>query len=297
MLLCVLIEALSYLGRFEEAVRIADKLEPLGKKIVDPVAVATCLWAKAWSEFGREPDLSKLEANLQEASKPEHRGDSPHWEFISHLQLGMVDFYRGNWNGALSHNLACSRLEAGISVEGLGTGLVFRQLAYAGDRDRALAILHEKRACLPLSGRHNALGSWWMLALAIEGLVVLGEHSQAGELYPLVLELLDNGVVLFNCSFRITQTIAGIAAAAAGQCETAEDHFRIALEQAESIPFQFEKAEINRFHAMTLINRAEPGDYENAQRLLRQALASYGHFGMPRHVEITQSIIDGSACI
>jgi tetratricopeptide (TPR) repeat protein len=292
MQLLVMIDALLSLGRLEEAVRIADELEPLAKKISHPYAVAVCHSTRAWNAFGREPDLSKLEANLQEASKPENSGHSPYWEFTSHLDLGLVNFYCGDWNAALLHNRTCSRLETGSALEGLGTGLVFRQLAYAGDRDGALAILHEKRACLPRGSRPNAVGLWWMLALAIEGLVILGEHAQAGELYSLSLELLDTGVVLFSNNFRFTQTIAGIAAGAAGRWKAAEDHFRMATDQAESLPFRLEKAEVNRFHAMMLLNRAEPGDYENAQELLRQALASYGHFGMPRHVEITQALLD-----
>jgi hypothetical protein len=36
--------------------------------------------------------------------------------------------------------------------------------------------------------------------------------------------------------FRFTQTIAGIAAAAARQWEAAEDHFQITMQQAESFP-------------------------------------------------------------
>ena len=36
--------------------------------------------------------------------------------------------------------------------------------------------------------------------------------------------------------FRFTQTIAGIAAAAADQWESAEDHFQTAMQQAEVLP-------------------------------------------------------------
>jgi hypothetical protein len=67
--------------------------------------------------------------------------------------------------------------------------MLFRQLAYAGDRDGALAILDKRRrALLPRSGQPNALGSSWMLALVIEGLVMLGEQSQAAQLYLVVEE-------------------------------------------------------------------------------------------------------------
>ena len=131
-----------------------------------------------------------------------------------------------------------------------------------------------------------------MLALVIEGLVMLGEHSQAGEFYPLVCELLGTGPVVLWPIFRLTNTIAGVAAAAARQWEAAEDHFRIAMQQAESFPNLLEQAEIRRFHAMMLIDRAAQGDREKAQTLLKEVLKSYTEIGMPRHVEITRALLN-----
>lgn len=133
-----------------------------------------------------------------------------------------------------------------------------------------------------------------MLALVIEGFVMLGEHSQAGQLYPLVRELVDTEAVALLPISRFTHTIAGIAAAAARQWETAEDHFRIALRQTESFPHRLEQAEIRRFHAMMLIHRAAPGDCEKAQTLLTEALESYQRIGMPRHVEMVEALLDSS---
>jgi hypothetical protein len=95
--------------------------------------------------------------------------------------------------------------------------------------------------------------------------------------------------------FRFTQTIAGIAAAAARQWEAAEDHFQIALQQAQSFPYRFEQAEIRRFHAMMLLDRTAPGDREKVQTLLGQALETYTHILMPRHVEMTQTLLDRAA--
>jgi hypothetical protein len=168
-------------------------------------------------------------------------------------------------------------------------------MAYAGDHDGAFAILHEKRRWLPLSGKANTRGSWLMLALVIEGLVMLDEQSQAGRFYPLARELVDSGAVALWPIFRFAQTIAGIAAGSARQWEAAEEHFRVAMQQAESLPCFFEEAEIRRFHAMMLIDRAAPGDLEKAQTLLSEALESYQRIGMPRHVEMTQALLARAA--
>ena len=131
-----------------------------------------------------------------------------------------------------------------------------------------------------------------MLANVIEGFAMLDERSRAAELYPLSLELISTGAVNVWTSARLTQTVAGIAAAAAREWKAAEDHFQTALQQAESFPNRLEPAEIHRFHAMMLIDRATRGDRETAKTLLAKALETYTRVGMPRHIEMTQTLLD-----
>jgi hypothetical protein len=217
------------------------------------------------------------------------------WEVFSEVQLSLLDFFRGNWSNALMHAQAVSSPRAENFVQGFGVGTLFRQMAYAGDDHGAFAILDENRAWLPRIGQPNIMGSWLMLVLVIEGLVMLGEQLQAGQLYPLARELLGTGAVFLWPISRFTQTVAGMAAAAAHDWDTAEDHFQTALQKAESFPYRLEQAEVRRFHAMMLIDRAAPGDREKAQTLLREALESYTQIGMPRHIEITQTLLDQDA--
>ena len=290
--LLVLHQVLLYLGRLEEAVRIADELEPLARKIGQSLSVAFCLSTRAWIDFGKAPDLAKLEAGFQRVRKFDREASFAHLEVFFDVQLSLIDFFRGNWTSALSHAQASRRREPGSSMEGFDVGTIFRQMAYAGDRDGALAILDEKRALFPRSGQPNTAGSWLMLALMIEGLVMLGERSQAGQLYPLVCELIGTGPVVLWPIFRLTHTIVGIAAASAHQWEAAEEHFQIAMQQAESFPNRLEQTEIRRFHAMMLIDRAAPGDREKAQALLGEALETYTQIGMPRHIEMTRALLN-----
>jgi tetratricopeptide (TPR) repeat protein len=297
-----LFNSLYYLGRKEEAVRIGDELESLARKIgqFHSVAryekvwqfhsVARYLCEKVWREFGEVPDLAKLETALKRVLISDQRLRVEFLDALSEIQLSLLDFLRGNWPDALVHAQASCRSPL-ISIQGYGVGTLFLQLAYAGDREAALALFDEKRAWLPRVGRYNITGSWDMLINVIEGLVVLGEQSQAAQLYPLVLELVDTGTLAFSPRCRLTQTIAGLAAGAAHQWEAAEDHFRVALQQAVSFPSRLEQAEVRRFHAMMLLNRAAPGDRKKAQKLLREALETYSYIGMPRHSEITQNLL------
>ncbi len=286
----VLHQTLLYLGRPQEALRIVNELEPLARKIGDIFSFTRCLSTRAWTEFGKAPDLAKLETGLEQTSKrpSEYSG---FWEAVFRAQLSQLDFFRGDWVGALLPARASCSFELGSVVEGIGIGTIFRQMAYAGDRDGALAILDEKRGLIPRSGQPNAGGSWWMLALVIEGLVMLGQQSQAAQLYPLARELVGTGAIALWAYSRFTQTIAGIAAAAARHWDAAEEHFQIALKQAESFPNVLEQAEINRFKAMMLIDRAASGDRGHAKTLLGRASETYARIGMPRHGEIIRTLL------
>jgi eukaryotic-like serine/threonine-protein kinase len=289
----VLHQTLLTLGRLEEALKIADELEPLAMKIGQAYSVALCLSTRTWLEFVREPDLAKLEAGFQEVSKSDAKARFPFWDVLTDVQLSALDFVRGDWAAALSRADTASRIDPQMSsIQGFGQGALFRQMAYSGDRDGALALLEKQRASLPLSGRENTRGSWWTLGMVIEGLFMLGERAQAGQLYPLVRELIDTGAVVAWPMPRYTQTIAGLAAAAAHQWEAAEKHFQVAMRQAEFFPDFLEQAEIRRFHAMTLSDRATRGDREKARTLLSEALATYTQIGMSRHVEMTQALLE-----
>jgi tetratricopeptide (TPR) repeat protein len=289
--LLALHQTVLYLGRMEEGARILNELEPLATKIGQSYSIARCCVTRAWVEFAQAPDLVKLETILKQVLKPDPKVPFVFWDVFSEVQLSSVDFFRGKWASALSHAQAAYRLEERSSFRGIGVGTLFRQMAYAGDHAGALAILHEKRAWLPRSGRQNTLGSWRMLPLVIEGLVLLGERSQAAELYPLARELIDTGAITLWPISHFAQTIAGVAAAAARQWEAAEDHFQTALRQAEALPHQLEQAEIRRLHAMMLLDRVAPADQDRARIMLSEALQSYTAIGMPRHIEKTRALL------
>ncbi len=172
----ILHQVLLYLGRLEEAVKIADELEPLARKIGQSLSVAFCLSTRAWMDFGKAANLAKLEAGFQRVRKSDGEASFAHLEVFFEVQLSLLDFFRGNWTSALSHAQESRRREPGSSMEGFGVGTLFRQLTYAGGRDGTLRILDEKHTLLPRSGQPNTAGSWLMLALVIEGLVMLGEH-------------------------------------------------------------------------------------------------------------------------
>jgi len=110
---------------------------------------------------------------------------------LSEIQLSLVNFFRGNWADAFLHAQASCPAEPGNSIEEAGQGTLFRQMAYAVIATaRSQSLMRSARFCLERQTEQPRFGR--MLALVIEGLVMLGERSQAAQLYSLACELVGN---------------------------------------------------------------------------------------------------------
>ena len=103
----------------------------------------------------RHPISAKLETDLLEVSTTYQTAQFGFWVVISEAHLSLVDLYRGDWAGALSHAQASRRSEPGSSSEGVDAGTLFRQMAYAGDPTGALACFDENRIWMPREGRKS----------------------------------------------------------------------------------------------------------------------------------------------
>ena len=285
--------ALHHLGRIDEAIAVGAELEPLARKLGQFAALSFCIWTQAWMEFGKDADFAGLAKRLSDDMEVNRIAKVPLLLAPELAQFSVIEFLRGNQAGALDYAQQSISLSPFPVMLGFGAGAKFRQLAYAGDRAGAIALLDHSRAMMPRSGGPNTIGSWALLLSAVEGLFVMGEYGAAAELYPSARNLIATGTVCMGLIARFPETIAGIAAASARNWKGAEEHFALALRQAHKLPHRLEVAEINRFHAMMLMKRRRSRDLDHARRLLADALESYERFGMPRHVELTRALAAG----
>jgi tetratricopeptide (TPR) repeat protein len=285
--------ALHHLGRVTQAAEVGAELEPLARKLGHFAALSFCIWTESWTEFAEDPDFSRLEKRLAEDLEINRTAKILLLLAPVLAQFSVVEFLRGNVGKALDYAEQARELTPFQVMIGFGEGALFRQMAYAADRRGALKLFDQSRSKLPRSGEPNTVGSWAMLMSFVEGLHELGEYEMAAGLYPMVGELIDTGTICMGWIARFPQTVAGIAAAAARDWDAAEEHFAIALRQAEEFPHLVEVADIRRFRATMLIRRGAPGDFILARGLLDEALNSYTRFTMPRHAESVRSLVAG----
>ena len=203
---------------------------------------------------------------------------------FAHNHLGTVRFWHGDWPGALSDlETAVGEAPEGTFQDGHMPSALLLAQACAGVPD-VVASLREQASRLPPAGQAHPHGTWESIANLTEALALAGQRVEAAELYPRVRAAIDHGLVI-AWSLALWQMVAGIAAAAGEQWDTAQEHFDTALRQADDIPHKIAQPEVRRWYARMLLDRDKAGDKEKAGTLLDEAIAMCGTLGMPRHLE------------
>ena len=57
------------------------------------------------------------------------------------------------------------------------------------------------------------------------------------------------------------------------------------------MPHIIEQPEVRRWYARMLLDRNAPGDRETARQLLSEAIEMYRRIGMPKHVEMAETMV------
>jgi tetratricopeptide (TPR) repeat protein len=277
------------LGRFDESARVAAEVAPLAERIGNYPALYLQGRAEGMRNFFARADLDALEAFGRWDLDFSERNLMGSWNGHSYTWLGLAEFLRGKWETALTLFEHGAAIAPPGALGGFCWGPLFHCQVYLGHRAQALALFEEKRPELPRSGRPNMWGWWAQLMAFTEGLYVLGQREEAASFHPLILEARSTGAITTSyIEGRLLERVAGIAAAAGEQWEVADEHFRIALRQADELPHRFEQLETRRFYAWMLAERGRPGDRERAADLLGEAIVGYSRLGMPRHAQLAQ---------
>ena len=277
------------LGRFDRL----DELEPsagtLAQRVGHGAARLRLLASEAVRSWMTAADISEHEAVARDLIKTAGQADASK-SVVGEPWLVLTTLWRGRFVEARqrAEQTAGKNLEAASAAH--AAALMFLCDCHLGRREQALAVLEQWRSLLPSADGLSTVGAWELLLAAVEGLCILGQRSQAAELYPAVQHSLEGGAVVSLDGRRLLETVAGMAAAAGGDWRSAESHYESALGQAQQIPFRSEQAEARRCYAQMLLDRDRSGDRERARTLLAEAVDLYTQIGMPRHVEMARAL-------
>ena len=276
---------LVHLGRLEESSRLGAEIEPSADRLGHFSAQLHGALANATVEWLTSTDIDSVDAGVRAADS---LLAGTGYAIFSEIWKSRLSFFRGDWEGARDRVAAAEEIWH-IGDGGAGWARHFLYECYLGNATAAESLLAASDHEIPRSGGPAGLGRWEMLFAAVEGSSLIGAKPFAAELYPAIRAALDHGNVLSHLGDRLIETVAGIAAAAGENWETAEGHFQRALQEAEKIPFRTEQADARRFYAAMLLDRGSSADRQRASALLAQATAIYREAGMERHLRLVRS--------
>ena len=111
-----------------------------------------------------------------------------------------------------------------------------------------------------------------------------------GDYNPQAAEIAKRAPMLFYYGL-MTQTVAGIAAAAGEQWGKAVEHFETSLRQAHEFPHKLEQPQVRYWYARMLTDRNAPGDRDKARQFLGEAIEAYETIDFPRHREMAKELL------
>ncbi len=229
-----------------------------------------------------------LAASRRETVDAWEFGASHHlgWNFATGIQRGHFALWAGDLEEAERWYSEEFKASGKSYLSGLSEACLFAAYAETGD-PRALQAWSQRRWKLPVEGELNSLGVWTALERSVIGLARLGLAGEAAALRPLAEELLLTGAWTYSLLSPF-KTIAGIAAACAGDWAAAEFHHRAAIQETDAAPYRHLQPVAREWYATMLIESDRPGDARRARSLMDEAVSMYEALGLPRRARLAR---------
>lgn len=278
---------LNLVGRDDEGIRLAQEIEPHCRRLGHHAALMLVRRAISFDLFYRTEtvDLDAFERFVDE-DLALCRSAGLLWVSQSYTLRAVWKFATGDWEGALEDAKRGHDEEVPGAFAGWGWAFYFVYTCYLEHKDEALALYGAMRPQLSEAGRPMTFGRYTSALGAVEGLARIGELDAAAELYPVMQQAMDTGVLYRPFDGRMFETGAAIAAGAAGHWERAEHHFETALDFAMTHPIPTEIGAAGEAYADMLTRRGEPGDSERAKTVLDRSIDTYRRSKMDRAADL-----------
>jgi hypothetical protein len=134
------------------------------------------------------------------------------------------------------------------------------------------------------------MGKLFMLGMIAEAVASLDLTDAAAELYP-VMTTHGMGMTVRPFDFALSERLAGLTAACAGEWDAADGHLSGALDQARQMPNALDLPQVEYWFGRMLIRRDRPADKARAKELLESAHSGFRGIGIPVRAEQTAELL------
>ena len=168
----------------------------------------------------------------------------------------------------------------------------FSGTALVGRVEAARTLFGDVEPWLPAVGKRNILGAWTVLDVSVPGLMLADEVVRCGALYPSCVSYLGTGVIGdWSIVPGNPQTVAGIAAHAAGLRDRARDHFETAIRQADELPHRLLQPTARYWYGRLLVDDPHPAEQARGRAMIEAAATDFRSLEMVTYANLAEQFL------
>ena len=128
--------------------------------------------------------------------------------------------------------------------------------------------------------------------LSVPGLMLAGDVVRCGALYPSCVSYLGTGVISdWSIVPGNPQTVAGIAAHAAGLHDRARDHFETAIRQADELPHRLLQPTARYWYGRLLVDDPHPAEQARGRAMIEAAATDFRSLEMVTYANLAERFL------
>jgi tetratricopeptide (TPR) repeat protein len=260
-------------GRFADVVRLSPELEVVARRAGHDQLLV-------WNGFIRNAHqlnlTGDLRAFLESTEMLRHAAPPQHTLFL--LFAAEARLHLGDTAHALAQMAsAVTEPPQFLTYKGVAEALRFTGTALVGRVEAARTLFGEVEPWLPSVGKRNIFGAWAALDASVPGLILTDNVARCGALYPSCVSYLNTGVIgdWLPIVPGNPETVAGIAAHAAGLRDRARDHFETAIRQADALPHRLLQPTARYWYGRLLVDDPHPAEQARGRALIEAAATDF----------------------
>jgi tetratricopeptide (TPR) repeat protein/tRNA A-37 threonylcarbamoyl transferase component Bud32 len=274
-------------GRFVEAVQLIPELEALVRRTGRH---AVLLWSGLFQSAHHLNLTGDLRAYI-ERMEILHRTMAMPVRLLGPLATARL--HLGDTDHALEHlaNAVAEPMRL-LVYKGIAEALLFSATALVGRVEAARTLFREVELWLPAVGKRNTFAKWAVLDVSVPGLMLVDDVGRCGELYPSCVSYLGTGVTdMWSIVPQNPQTVAGIAAHAAGLRDRARDHFETAMRQADELPLRLLQPTARYWYGRLLVDDPHPTEQARGRAMIAAAATDFRSLEMVTYANLAEQLL------
>ena len=247
---------------------------------------------RAWSEGFQSAYQLNLTGDLRAYVEHMEIPSRTQWLPATWLRLASARLHLGDTEHGLAQMASAAADSAGRSNE-IAEALQFSGTALVGRVEDARMIFGNVERWLPAIGKRNLFTKWAVLDASVPGLMLAEDVVRCGELYPSCVTYLSTGMMISYWSIVLgnPQTVAGIAAHAAGLRDRAREHFETAIRQADTLPHRLLQPTARYWYGRLLVDDPHPAEQARGRALIEAAATDFRSLEMVTYANLAEQFL------